>query len=480
VEDNFNPYAEWLGIAHRGGRPNHYALLGLAAFESDTAAIVAAAERRMDVLAGIEPGARESLRQQVKSEVARARQVLTSAALKKQYDDLLRQKAAARSPAQLQPEAQTAANDKQSMRSRDPKTSADLLPPRAGEARPFPPGAPAAGDPMAPVMSIAPLDATPAVNPERAVQTLAADHSVGEISDQLATARMAARKLAVRRQKAPYWVLASTLVLLVVVGIALVVAYANGLIHIGPLPQVAERDASQSETPIVPSFGTASSDTAIDRTVSNVAPPTTNEVRPAVPEATAPAPQPTTDNSTVKPVDPPVDPEQTARFMAELAAARKSLGKRNMQAAKEHIDAAEKLAVTIEQKELFEGLRSLPKYVNGFWEAVREGLNGLEEAGELKVGNTYVSIVEVRAERLTILANKKHHRYPLDELPAGLAVAIARRWFDEKPENKIYVGAFYFVDPRTDRAEAKRLWEEASSAGVDAKRLLALLRIGDQ
>jgi hypothetical protein len=268
------------------------------------------------------------------------------------------------------------------------------------------------------------------------------------------------------------------------VGVALVVAYANGLIHIGPLPQVAERNSSEPETPMAPSFDTATNDTptdtAIDRTESKEAPPTTDDVRRAVPDATLPAAKSPTNNSTAKPVDPPVDPEQKARFLAELVAARKLLGERNMPAAKEHIAAAEKLAVTSEQKELFEGMRSLPKYVDGFWEAVREGLKGLEEAGELKVGNTYVSIVEVRPDRLTILANKKHFRYPLDELPAGLAVAIARRWFDEKPENKVYVGAFYFVDHRTDRAEARRLWEEATSAGVDARLLLALLSIADK
>jgi hypothetical protein len=290
---------------------------------------------------------------------------------------------------------------------------------------------------------------------------------------------MAARKMAVRRQKAPYWVLASTLLLIVVVGVALVVAYANGLIHIGRLPVVAERDSDVTEEPIVPPPDTATDDTTMESTTPETKPrETVDDVPPrASDDATVPDSKPAITDTIPKPEEPPVDPAQKARFTEELIAARKALGERNAQAAKEHIDAAVKLAASGEQQELAGGIQALPKYVDGFWEAVREGLKGLEEAGELKVGNTFVSIVEVGKERLTIRANGQNRRYPLDELPAGLAVAIANRWFDERPDNKVYVGAFYFVDPRTDVAEAKRLWEEAAGAGVDVKRLLALLPI---
>jgi hypothetical protein len=206
-------------------------------------------------------------------------------------------------------------------------------------------------------------------------------------------------------------------------------------------------------------------------------PASTNDAaRPAV-ETPASDSNKAIENTATKPADPPVDPEQSARFTAELAAARKALGERNSQAAAERIAAAERLAASAEQRDLVAGFQTLPKYVDGFWEAVREGLKGLEEAGELQIGNTFVSIVEVGSNRLTIRANGQNRRYPLDELPAGLAVAIAKRWFDDRPENKLGLGAFYFVDPRTDVAEAKRYWEEAASAGVDVKRFLALLSI---
>lgn len=466
MENSFNPYAEWLGIAPRSGRLNHYALLDLEPFESDTARIVAAAERRMVQLAGIEPGESERYRQQLTAEVTRARQTLTDAALKKQYDEFLRQRAIPRND--VQPSSAGAA------------ASADLLPPRATPAGPPLPTIFASGDPMAPVLPTRAADDSTAPPLSAPVeQTAPEDNRVGQVSDQLASARMAARKLAVRRQKAPYWVLASTLLLIVVVGVALVVAHANGLIHLGRLPTVAERETDAPEEPFVPPPGNLPDNSTIESTAPEPnAQVSTDDVPPrAADDSTAHNSKPAITAAVPKPADPPVDPAQKARFTEELVAARKALGERNSQAAKEHIDAAVKLAASGEQQDLAAGIQALPKYVDGFWEAVREGQNGLEEAGELKVGNTFVSIVEVGKGRLTIRANGQSRRYPLDELPAGLAVAIANRWFDDRPDNKVYVGAFYFVDPRTDVAEAKRLWEEAAGAGVDVKRLLALLPI---
>jgi hypothetical protein len=477
VED-FNPYVVWFGIATRSGRPNHYALLGVAPFEPDTSAIVAAADRRIAILAGLERGAHEPLRQKLIAEVTRAKQTLTDVALKKQYDESLRQKAIQRSTAPLGSVPRTEFKEPPKSDTRKKLPGSDQLPPRANSAGPPLPEEPAAGDPMAPIVMSAPGDPIASVTSERFEQTAVGENQVGQISDQLASARLAARKLAVRRQKAPYWVIASLLGLIVVVGVALAVAYANGLIHIGPLPQVAERNDSDPEERVIPALDTAAVETAIEPHERDAELPTTKtEVEPASREPTPSRSEPSSDATAPKPADPPIDPEQQARLTAELVAARKALGERNIEQAKQHIATSAKLAASGEQKKVVEGFQALPKYVDGFWEAVREGLKGLEQVGELKVGNTYVSIVEVGSSQLKIRASGKNHSHPLDDLPAGLAIAIAKRWFDDRPDNKVYLGAFYFVDPRVDVAEAKRLWEEAASAGIDVKGLLALLPI---
>ncbi len=61
-------------------------------------------------------------------------------------------------------------------------------------------------------------------------------------------------------------------------------------------------------------------------------------------------------------------------------------------------------------------------------------------------------------------------------MPTGLAGRHVACWFDaKKAENKVFLGAFYAVDPKSDPADARRLWNEAAAAGVDVKSLLPLL-----
>ena len=148
-----------------------------------------------------------------------------------------------------------------------------------------------------------------------------------------------------------------------------------------------------------------------------------------------------------------------------------------MDDAKKHIAEAGELAVSQNQKRLVASFAALQTHVAAFWEAVEEGMKGLEDAGELQVGSTLVSVVEASEDQLIIRVNGQNHRYTADKLPAGVAAAIAKKWFDDRPENKVILGAFYFVDPRSDVANAKRLWEEAASGGVDVKDMLAVLPI---
>src|SRR5207253_6966475 len=77
---------------------------------------------------------------------------------------------------------------------------------------------------------------------------------------------------------------------------------------------------------------------------------------------------------------------------------------------------------------------------------------------------------------LTVRFNGANHPYQIRQLPSGLAVGLALRWLDsKKPENKVFVGAFHLVDPKTGPDQARQDWKEAADAGVDVKILLPLL-----
>ena len=179
------------------------------------------------------------------------------------------------------------------------------------------------------------------------------------------------------------------------------------------------------------------------------------------------------------PPEPPPDPAGGKVSKHTLLRAQ-ALGERKPDAAKEHIAEAGELAASKEQMRLVASFEVLETHVAAFWEAVGEGMKGLEEAGELQVGSTLVSIVEASDELLVIRVNGQNRRYKADQLPAGVAVAIAKKWFDDRPDNKVILGAFYFVNPRSDVADAKRLWEEAAGGGVDVKDMLALLPLASE
>ncbi len=91
----FDPYREWLGLDVGTERPSHYQLLGLAEFESDTAAIAAAADVRMKEVRQYQTGPRGRFTQKILNELASAKLCLLDARTKKTYDAFLQGQRAA-------------------------------------------------------------------------------------------------------------------------------------------------------------------------------------------------------------------------------------------------------------------------------------------------------------------------------------------------------------------------------------------------
>jgi len=159
-----------------------------------------------------------------------------------------------------------------------------------------------------------------------------------------------------------------------------------------------------------------------------------------------------------------------------LSTARTALSERNLDVAEEQLKLAEGLAQLPEHKGLVERLDKLREYVGEFWNAVRDALEALEPGQELTIGNTIVAVVEVTPERLVLRVAGQNRRYRLEELPSGLAIVLADRWFDASaPSTKVFKGAFMAVDRSYTPADARRLWDEAQRAGVPLDDLLPVL-----
>jgi pSer/pThr/pTyr-binding forkhead associated (FHA) protein len=90
MAENFDPYHIWLGIPPDEQPPNHYRLLGIAAFESDPDVISIAAQRQMAHVKNFAIGRNAELSQNLLNELARAKICLLSPARKVKYDAALR------------------------------------------------------------------------------------------------------------------------------------------------------------------------------------------------------------------------------------------------------------------------------------------------------------------------------------------------------------------------------------------------------
>jgi hypothetical protein len=362
-------------------------------------------------------------------------------------------------------------------------------------------------DPMAPVDDLLPPEAiapttTRAPQPASTPRDSEEGEEVVPPAPQFSGARSLGYGVAIRRRRGQERLLVGLMALLVLAAAAMAVGYVTGFIRFGAPSQVAVNGegASDPVSDIATANGksgkggddSAETDTTRhDSNTSKTGDGSTETVKPVEAVKTngsneSQGTNHTTTNTSTNsakteiPSDtPPADPAQVAKFQGTLAAARAALGRRDFTDAKARIEQAKRLTVTDDQNNMADGFESLAGYVEGFWEAVREGTEGLESVGELTIGSTPVSIVEVGQKHLIIRTAGQNRRYALDKLPAGLAVAIAKRWFDERADNKVILGAFHFVDPRTNVADAKRLWEEAAAAGVDVKRLLSLLPIAE-
>ncbi|MGB0598736.1 MAG: DUF3060 domain-containing protein [Rubripirellula sp.] len=88
-DPSFDPYHKWLGIPASEQPANHYRLLGLAMFESDTDVIDSAAARQTTYVRSFAIGQHGDLSQSILNEIAKAKLTLLDPETKRQYDDTL-------------------------------------------------------------------------------------------------------------------------------------------------------------------------------------------------------------------------------------------------------------------------------------------------------------------------------------------------------------------------------------------------------
>jgi hypothetical protein len=203
---------------------------------------------------------------------------------------------------------------------------------------------------------------------------------------------------------------------------------------------------------------------------------------PATPPTPAPAPTPTpTPTPTPVPAQAPDQPLPTKQEVADLAkalsTARLAIVEGNIEEAKQTLAAVEPLNKLPEHDAMYARLVQLADYNDQFWNAVKQGMKGLESGSELEIGSTVITVVEVLPDdKIVLRIAGRNQTFPLKELKAGIAMAIAEKWFRaDDPNALVMKGAYAAVNKAGNIQKAKEWWNQAIQSGVNVSSLLPVL-----
>ena len=153
--------------------------------------------------------------------------------------------------------------------------------------------------------------------------------------------------------------------------------------------------------------------------------------------------------------------------------ARKALARRDLAAAKKLLDAAAKHAREPKELEEVDRLETLWDHLDQFWEAIRTGLTKFSDVEEINVKGMPVIVVESDRDHIVVRFSGRNRRYDIETMPTSLVMTVVKRFVADDVSSHAVVGSFLAVDPKGDRAVAKKYWKEAAAEGIDTEKLLA-------
>ncbi|MFN9273930.1 MAG: hypothetical protein ACK6DO_13025 [Planctomycetia bacterium] len=119
--------------------------------------------------------------------------------------------------------------------------------------------------------------------------------------------------------------------------------------------------------------------------------------------------------------------------------------------------------------------QALVAYARGFADLREQALDAARAGLEYEIDGKRVAIVEIDNAKVIYRLTGKNKTVPRSRLPAKLMLAIVTKWFDRKPANQLYLGAYQATKPQPDLDKAREAWHLAERGGADASELLPLL-----
>lgn len=189
-------------------------------------------------------------------------------------------------------------------------------------------------------------------------------------------------------------------------------------------------------------------------------------------EGSQPAPGETAAPAAEPPPPAAPDPAIQEAFRQATTAAREAMARRNLVAAREQLAAAEAQVQSPEERAELDRLAQIAVYLEQFWQAVRMAVTGLKPLDELPVQNSRVVVVQVTGEQLTVRTAARNYTFVPANMHHNLVLALADRGLADSPDKDVLLGTYLAFAPGGDRAEARRLWEQAAARGVEVASLM--------
>jgi hypothetical protein len=164
------------------------------------------------------------------------------------------------------------------------------------------------------------------------------------------------------------------------------------------------------------------------------------------------------------------DDDAPQQILDEIRAA---MAQRDLPGGKAKLQRAAAMEGSEEFREELNRLQQLYEYLFDFWRAVDDGGKTLRGGEELVFDDVPVAVVEYANGRIVLRAMGQNKRFTLRDMPTKLVLKlVARSMRTSVPANKVFLGTYHAMDAKGDRAEARRLWEEARRGGQDVSLLL--------
>jgi hypothetical protein len=163
---------------------------------------------------------------------------------------------------------------------------------------------------------------------------------------------------------------------------------------------------------------------------------------------------------------------KTGVFVQAVDDARKAMAQRNLAAAQKYVDTASKNAKDQDQLAQVDRLKTLLEYLRQFWDGIRTAMAKLNVTDEIVLRGSQVIVVESSRDAVVVRAAGKNRRYAIDTLPTAFVMVLADECFAKDVDSRVVIGAFLAVDPKGDRATAKKYWLEGAAADIDTEKLI--------